>query len=70
MKTIFNPVWLVPSSGQAFYSALVSFEQYCEEYSEWIEMGIRMCCSGFHDQTCVEFLKQSSKFNELDCVQK
>ena len=46
-----------------FIQHMDAFQWHSEEYSKWIEMGIRMYRAGFHYQTFVEFSKQSLKFN-------
>ena len=53
-----------------FVENISKFQECCDEYSEWIKVGIKMCVSGFNVKTFIEFSKLSPKFNENECLRK
>ena len=53
-----------------FLENISRFQKYCDEYGDWIKIGLKMCSSGFHVQTFIKFSKLSSKFDEKECLRK
>ena len=49
-----------------FLENISRFQKYCDEYGDWIKIGLKMCSSGFHVQT----LNMTQKLENFMCFLK